>query len=174
MVKIRGLHTFPQCLVGLPSSHSLLEFWSIPLDRCTNSLHDWYHAQKFNLLPLNHFITTLAVRFGVKPVWAQVLTSRLMSLDVASMFLHNVLSLWCNLVYKVHQFLLKQKEKPKTWCCHCHHLVRMIQASQFVLQMQWQSLCPNSYTLVSSNHMTCLQKWRYLSLCASANWNLAF
>ena len=41
-------------------------------------------------------------------------------------------------------------------------------------EMLLWSLWPNSSVLVSSDHRTCLQNWRSLSLCAFLNCNLSF
>lgn len=42
-----------------------------------------------------------------------------MSLDVAKVIPHNVVSSWCHLFYQVHQFLL-QWFSSRTWCYHLH------------------------------------------------------
>ena len=101
-----------------------------------------------------------------------------MSWDVASVFSQNVLSSWCHLFCELHQSLPKQTTTPQhdaaTPVFHSWDgVLRLASFPFFPPNSKW-SLWPNSSILVSSDHRTCFQKWRSLSLCAFANCNLAF
>ena len=56
--------------------------------------------------------------FGIA-MCIQALMSWFMSWYVVSIYPHTFTSSWCNLYYKVHQYLL-QKNNPITWCCQPH------------------------------------------------------
>ena len=62
--------------------------------------------------------THISVKVSAQaPVCGRDLTSWLMSGDVASTFLHHLLSSWFHLFSEVHQSLL-QLNTPTPWCCH--------------------------------------------------------
>lgn len=101
--------------------------------------------------------------FG-RPICAKTSSSRLISWDVASMFLHNCFSL-CHLFHGLHQSLLQQNT-PTSWCCHpcTSWLAWCSQACKILYSF---SKCNNfqhtNSILISSEHKTWFQKLRVLS-----------